>query len=120
VRRAGALAAAAVAALVLAAGPAGAAGHSAGSGPATPRAPATTPTRGGHPAPGPSGFSRQDRGLVLVVLTFVVGIGLLGIGREDADAPASPARRPITLYDDPTAPVFDEPARRVGRPPPLR
>ena len=86
------------------------------------------------------GFSRYDRAIVLVGLTFLLGVPLLSdsdVGRvrrprpgEPArdrdpqpgpDQPTPPARPRITLYDDPALiPPEVIRAQREGQPPPLR
>ena len=102
----------------------------------------TTPTTVAGVA---SGLSRTDRGIVLVGLTFILGVPLMGgaeVARRRRPGPGDPPRvgdlsdlrdsgtdpevvapgRPvITLYDDPAL-LAAEGARpvREGRPPPLR
>lgn len=68
---------------------------------------------------GPRSLSRTDRGILLVTLTFLVGVGLLGA--PDTQESTERRRPAITLYDDPALVERSIPRRRrLGEPPPLR
>ena len=125
-RRAAALLALGVGlALALHPWPSGAASSRPATGPAAAAPPAAAPPAATPPAaatPARHVVTRPERAVLLVTLTFLVGVGILGAPGGPEPGPEQPTRPRLSLNDDPARALRpdERPARPAGAPPPLR